>query len=254
MSLNVGAAFLKRNRSGHPDQLRCEARGLQALAEAAAGSGIDVPAVLAVDDDELATTRVAVAAPSTAAWQRLGAGLAALHARALPRFGWGEDNYIGANAQRNGWCGRWGEFFIARRLDVQVGLVRDPVHQRACAARLAAGAARLREYLDAACTVPALVHGDLWRGNVLFDEAGRVWLIDPAVYAADPEVDLAMTELFGGFAPRFYAAYRERRPAPADYAVRRRIYNLYHSLNHYNLFGPAYLDGCEDGWAAIEGL
>jgi fructosamine-3-kinase len=96
------------------------------------------------------------------------------------------------------------------------------------------------------------VHGDLWNGNVLCGEDERVWLIDPAAYRGDAEVDLAMTEMFGGFPTQFYAAYRACRPEPPNWTQKKRIYNLYHYLNHLNLFGHAYLGGCEAGFAVLE--
>ena len=88
---------------------------------------------------------------------------------------------------------------------------------------------------------PSLVHGDLWSGNFITGSDGQAWLIDPAVYVGHAEADLAMTELFGGFHPRFYAAYREVNPLQPGYEQRRDLYNLYHLLNHLNLFGRGYL-------------
>ncbi len=88
---------------------------------------------------------------------------------------------------------------------------------------------------------PALLHGDLWSGNYITGSDGRAWLIDPAVYIGHPEADIAMTELFGGFSGRFYGAYEEISPLAPGYSDRRNIYNLYHLLNHLNLFGGMYL-------------
>ena len=88
---------------------------------------------------------------------------------------------------------------------------------------------------------PALIHGDLWGGNFIDGDDGSAWLIDPAAYVGHPEADIAMTELFGGFAPRFYHAYRESGLIDEGYETRRDIYNLYHLLNHLNIFGGGYL-------------
>jgi fructosamine-3-kinase len=103
---------------------------------------------------------------------------------------------------------------------------------------------RLLDHLDRYLTEPArpaLVHGDLWSGNMIVGNDGKGWLIDPAVYFGHPEADLAMTELFGGFSARFYAGYREAFPPAYGYEDRRDLYNLYHLLNHLNLFGGGYL-------------
>jgi fructosamine-3-kinase len=97
------------------------------------------------------------------------------------------------------------------------------------------------------------LHGDLWSGNVLFD-SNQCWLIDPAVYYGDSEVDLAMTEMFGGFSNAFYHAYFQIRSRSSTYANKRTIYNLYHYLNHYNLFGDSYLSRCREGFWSIENL
>jgi fructosamine-3-kinase len=179
---------------------------------------------------------------------------AAIHAQPRPQYGFDEDNYIGLNPQPNGFSRRWGEFFVQSRLRFQIGLIQDPARRRRFAMRLERSAARLGEFLDSASAFPSLVHGDLWNGNVLCGETGRVWLIDPAVYHADREVDLAMSEMFGGFADEFYSAYRARLPLSPAYPQKRRIYDLYHYLNHLNLFGDGYLEGCESGFEAIAAI
>ena len=250
----AGERFLKRNRSPFADHLRKEASGLEALRHAAAGSGIEVPEVLRVDEQWLELTRIRAVAASPAQWERLGRGLAAIHAVRQPRFGFPEDNYIGLNPQRNTPGEDWGRFFLEQRLAFQVALVRDAQRQREYRATLDRQAKRLVAFLGAQDIAPALLHGDLWSGNVLFDANGSVWLIDPAVYWGDPEADIAMTEMFGGFAPQFLAAYRAQHPPSASYERKRRIYNLYHALNHLHLFGDSYLDACEAGWAGIEAL
>ena len=89
---------------------------------------------------------------------------------------------------------------------------------------------------------------------MLFDSYGEVWLIDPSAHYADREVDLAMTEMFGGFSDHFYQHYNEIFPLSENYPTKKVIYNLYHYLNHYNLFGEAYLPGCEDGFDHIARL
>jgi fructosamine-3-kinase len=246
------AQFIKRNRSRYQDQLLREAHGLDALRRAAVGTGIDVPAVIHVDHETLVMPRIRSARGSADQWWRLGQGLAAIHAQAQPRFGFEEDNYIGLNPQPNTFNDSWGSFFLQQRLAFQVGLIADQPRRRRFSQRLQQKAVRIQEFLDSQPVTPSLVHGDLWNGNVLCGEDGRVWLIDPAAYYGDAEVDLAMSEMFGGFPPQFYAAYRACRPESATWSLKKGIYNLYHYLNHLNLFGDAYLGGCEAGFRLLE--
>lgn len=246
--------FTKRNRSRHEDHLLCEARGLGALRGAASDTGIDIPEVLHVDRETLVMPLIRSGRCSAAQWKILGQGLASIHARPQPRFGFEEDNYIGLNPQPNAFEESWGRFFLRQRLGFQVGLIADRTRRRDFSQRLQQRALRVQEFLDGEPVAPSLVHGDLWNGNVLCGEDGRVWLIDPAIYHADAEVDLAMTEMFGGFPAEFYAAYRACRPESRNWPLKKRIYNLYHYLNHLNLFGDAYLGGCEAGFAVLESI
>jgi len=246
------APYVKRNHSRYADHLLREAHGLDALRRAASGSGIDVPQVMHVDQESMTMPFIQSARCSTAQWMKLGQGLALIHARPQPRFGFDEDNYIGLNPQPNGFSDRWGSFFLQQRLQFQVGLIADPRCRRGYSQRLQQKAALLCEFLDSELTSASLVHGDLWNGNVLCGQDGRVWLIDPAPYFGDPDVDLAMTQMFGGFPMPFYAAYRAQRPEASTYPLKKQIYNLYHYLNHLNLFGEAYRNGCEAGFAALE--
>jgi fructosamine-3-kinase len=248
----MSAPFVKRNHSRYADHLLCEAHGLEALRRAATGTGIDVPDVVHVDHETMTMPFIRSARCSNGQWARLGQGLALIHAQPQPCFGFDEDNYIGLNPQPNGRSDTWGGFFLQHRLQFQVELIADPQRRRRFSGRLQRGAARLRAFLDRESQLPSLVHGDLWNGNVLCGDDGRVWLIDPAPYFGDSDVDIAMTEMFGGFPTAFYTAYRAQRPASSSYRLKKRIYNSYHYLNHLNLFGDAYLDGCEDGFAAIE--
>ena len=162
----------------------------------------------------------------------LGRMLAEAHRRPGGRFGWSRDNYIGATPQTNGWCDSWAEFWRERRLKPQVDLAKRngfdlPVED-------------LFPLLDGHDPIPSLLHGDLWSGNAGFTEEGPV-VFDPAVYYGDREADLAMTELFGGFPRELYAAYEKAYPLEPGYQTRKRLYNLYHLLNHLNLFGAGYL-------------
>lgn len=174
----------------------------------------------------------------------LGEGLAALHRVTGPGYGLDHDNYIGANPQLNqppaGPAGTWVDFYRQRRLGYQMELAAQRGRlPRQRAERLEWLLARLDELLPA--DPPAsLLHGDLWGGNWLVAADGRPALIDPAVYYGHREAELAFTELFGGFPPAFYAAYNAAWPLEPGYDERRDIYNLYHLLNHLNLFGESY--------------
>lgn len=174
----------------------------------------------------------------------LAEAIAALHAIEFPRYGWHRDNWIGATPQANGWRDDWADFFVERRLRPQIERVGRQGFgdlQRAAAAALAGLSRGLAGYRPRS----GLLHGDLWTGNVGF-VGGRPALFDPAVYAGDGETDLAMAALFGGFSPRFFSAYRALRPGDSGAAWRRRLYQLYHVLNHVNLFGVAYVAQASD--------
>ena len=167
----------------------------------------------------------------------LGKQLAALHRNTSKRFGWPEDNVIGATHQPNGWKDSWIDFLREHRLGYQLQLARQgglPV----------AGASKLLDNLDSFYTnykpIPSLLHGDLWAGNAAYLSDGSPVTFDPACYYGDRETDLAMTEMFGGFGREFYKSYDEAWPIDSGYKIRKRLYNLYHELNHFNLFGGGY--------------
>jgi protein-ribulosamine 3-kinase len=175
-----------------------------------------------------------------AAEHRLGEQLAAQHRVTAERFGFGDDNLIGRTRQANGWLEDWAEFFRERRLRPQLALAA----QSGFAELLEKPGARLLESIDGLLAghrpQASLLHGDLWSGNWLADEQDRPVIFDPAVYYGDREADLAMTRLFGGFGRAFYDAYQGTAPLPAGHAVRAQLYNLYHVLNHANMFGGGY--------------
>jgi len=186
-------------------------------------------------------------------WRQLGGDLAALHRASLRGhnggFGWPHDNFIGAGPQRNGWSERWGPFFAERRLGPQLAwAARNGRRLEGADALLE----RATAWLAAHPAEPCLVHGDLWSGNadLLADGAGGA-LFDPAVYRGDREVDLAMTQLFGGFPPAFFAGYEAAWPLPPGHRQRRDLYNLYHLLNHANLFGGGYWRQAEQSMASL---
>lgn len=245
--------YTKKNQTGFADALYRETEGLELLREAIAVagiSGIQVPDVHSVTDERMEMTAIASLRQTDELLRRLGQGLAALHG--LPQEGYGleRDNYIGLNRQKNRQSESWGDFFVEYRLGYQVSLITDPQVRDRFASVLGQKGALLAQWLEERCQGPSLLHGDLWSGNALFD-SDNAWLIDPAVYYGDSEVDLAMTEMFGGFGPSFYEAYDQVRPLSRDYGLKRDIYNLYHFLNHYNLFGGWYLGPCEKALVLI---
>jgi fructosamine-3-kinase len=172
----------------------------------------------------------------------LGKGLARLHLATAEQFGFDHDNYIGLTPQSNGWTRDGHEFFGRQRLGYQGDLaVRRNLLSSGERARLERLIDRLPELTP---SQPAsLIHGDLWGGNLIAGPGGEPALIDPAAHYGWAEADLAMTALFGGFDPAVYAAYQDCRPLAPGWRERFEIYNLYHLLNHLNLFGGGYHAG-----------
>ena len=172
---------------------------------------------------------------------QLGRLLARQHRVSATQFGGPRDNWIGATPQPNPQNENWIGFWRDQRLGFQLRLAAKNGYGGALQADGDALLPRLDAFFDGYMPVPSLLHGDLWGGNHGYLADGAPVIFDPAVYFGDRECDLAMTELFGGFAPEFYAAYREAWPLDAGYAVRKTLYNLYHVLNHANLFGGSYV-------------
>jgi fructosamine-3-kinase len=246
-------SFRKTNPTSDPDHLLAEAAGLAALQHqlTAINSPVKTPQVLEVTTQQLTLERIQSVAGSRQQWQAFGQALAEFHQVSQDQFGWSQNNYIGLNPQHNGWDTDWGQFFYQQRLMCQINWLSDSELRSACRKQLVSCRQELINCLNQHTTHPALLHGDLWSGNVLFDQH-HAWLIDPAVYCGDPEADLAMTELFGGFPGVFYQGYRSVRPVSAQYPLKKVIYNLYHQLNHLNLFGNAYRSSVETSLQIIE--
>lgn len=169
----------------------------------------------------------------------LGRQLAAMHRHTRPGFGWSRNNTIGTTRQINTEESDWVTFYREHRLRFQLELAKENGNRQL----LQRGEALLevlpvfyRDYRPG----PSLLHGDLWGGNHAVLRDGTPVIFDPAVYYGDREADVAMTEMFGGFGSGFHAAYREAWPLDSGYRVRRDLYNLYHVLNHFNLFGGGY--------------
>ncbi|MEO6562499.1 MAG: fructosamine kinase family protein [Nitrosospira sp.] len=175
----------------------------------------------------------------------LGSGLAAMHRLSSEKFGWERENTIGATPQINEFSSDWVSFWRKLRLGYQLKLAHVNGHTGKLQTQGEQLMAQLESFFPGPKPAASLLHGDLWSGNYGFDSAGRAILFDPAVYYGDRETDIAMTELFGGFSAVFYAAYRETYPLDPGYATRKTLYNLYHILNHLNLFGGGYLHQAE---------
>jgi fructosamine-3-kinase len=224
-----GERFLKTNSEDQADGFAAEREGLAALR--AAGVRAPEPVAHGVAAGQAYLLLEYLDLDGRQDFAALGRMLAEAHRKAGPRFGWHRDNYIGATPQHNAWCEDWREFWMERRLRPQL--------ERAESNGFSISLPSL-QLLDGHKPQPSLLHGDLWRGNAGFTADGPV-LFDPAVYYGDREADLAMTELFGGFPREFYAAYQAAFPLQAGYERRKHLYNLYHLLNHLNLFGAGYL-------------
>ena len=252
LSLSDGTAvFMKCNALKNLSFFEAEAKGLYALQSVDA---IGVPKPLAVGTDEKRNSAFLLmeyleAAPKNSDyWEVFGRELAALHmadcsgftatGRSLP-FGFAADNYIGASPQKNTPKERWIPFFRECRLLPQIKMAEGYFDSRMRGKCMA-----LLEHLDSYLTepeFPSLIHGDLWSGNAVCGPDGKAWILDPAAYVGHFEAELAMTELFGGFPAVFYDAYHEENRIDSGYRDRRDLYNLYHMLNHLNLFGRSYL-------------
>jgi len=191
-----------------------------------------------------------LAAPGEPFWPALGRALAALHGVEGERFGHHRDNWIGANPQYNRPDTDWPRFFVEQRLLPQLRWARDRGLEAAVGERLERVMARVPAWLAGLSVRPALVHGDLWRGNVGTLAGDRPVVFDPAVYYGHAEVDLAMLSLFGRVPETFYRAYGQN-PRAADFQHRVRLYNLYHLLNHFNLFGGGYAGAVADSATAL---
>lgn len=236
--------FVKLQAADRLALFEAEADGLRELAQARA---LRVPeaivhgksggqAFLVLEYLDLA----GVAAP-----ERLGQGLAALHAHTAPRFGLARDNFIGASPQHNALSEDWPDFWARQRLGPQLEAALRRGAGRALGELGEALMQGLAAFFGDYRPRPSLLHGDLWGGNYGYVPGpkageGEPVIFDPAVYYGDREADIAMTELFGGFPRRFYQAYEAIWPLDPGYRVRRQLYNLYHVLNHFNLFGGAY--------------
>jgi fructosamine-3-kinase len=243
---DTGALFVKLAAPTRLAMFEAEQAGLEELAAAQA---VRVPRPLAVgataEAAYLALEWIEFGPSRPESESALGEQLAWQHRVLAREYGWSRDNTIGSTPQSNTTHADWATFFRERRLRAQLELAGSNGYGGALQTR----GARLLECMAAFFTsyrpVPSLLHGDLWGGNWGVDTDGRPVIFDPAVYYGDREADIAMTRLFGGFGNRFYTAYHATWPLDQAAGTRRTLYNLYHVLNHLNLFGSAYLAQAE---------
>ena len=231
--------FVKLNHAGRVDMFAAEAAGLEEILRTAA---IRVPHPVACGESagEAFLVLEYLAMNGRGSGAELGRNLAAMHRHTAPQFGWKLDNTIGATPQPNPWTGDWIDFLRDQRLAHQFRLAAQNGYGGNLQRKGESLLARLDEFFTGHQPAPSLLHGDLWGGNAAYLQSGEPVIFDPAVYYGDREADLAMTELFGGFPADFHAAYHETWPLDEGYPVRKTLYNLYHVLNHANLFGGGY--------------
>lgn len=241
------SVFIKQNDLSHSAVLESEFSSLQRMVNE---YGLDYPRPIGFYQSEQACYLLM-------AFHRLGGGFATISADKIgaelgemlaqqhkifdSQFGWMEDNFIGLTPQPNKHCDQWVEFYRERRLESQLSLARN----RGLSKQLNDGVVELMNHLEVFFhnyePQPSLLHGDLWSGNFSIDlDTQKPLLFDPAPYFGDREADIAMTELFGGFPAGFYTAYQQHFPLHEGYERRKPLYNLYHALNHFNLFGSGY--------------
>src|SRR5919199_491099 len=255
---DTGTYFVKRNQASQVHMFEAEALGLKQMLETRT---IRVPkpiccgtvndsAYIVLDWLELGGSK------NSQCWEQMGRQLASMH-RWNPSqpnenlkvessnlqhstlqggFGWDINNTIGSTPQINTWTSDWAEFFAEYRIGYQFKLARRRGGHFPQQERLMEVIPKLLAHQPQ----PSLVHGDLWGGNAAVTTSGEPVILDPATYVGDREVDLAMTELFGGFPAAFYRGYNEVWPLDEGYKKRKPLYNLYHILNHFNLFGGGY--------------
>ncbi|MEC8024558.1 MAG: fructosamine kinase family protein [Myxococcota bacterium] len=220
------------------NRFHVEADGLRAIAQT---HTITTPTVILATDTTLVLEWIEPGTWSSTVFEQLGHALGLLHQQTADTFGYSQTGWIGSSIQRNTPHEQWSTFFVRERLAPQIEWLWSRLDS-GTAQRVDALYDSIAQRLDALTVRPSLLHGDLWSGNVLCRADGVPVVIDPAVYYGHGEADIGMTELFGGFPSAFYSAYRELHPTDEDGPAIREIYNLYHVLNHANLFGSSYLE------------
>jgi fructosamine-3-kinase len=240
---SAGTFFLKWNANCEPDIFLREAESLSELRKAAKGK-IAIPEVFAAKEVDnipgfLVLEYLAPGNSGSNTDEILGRGLATIHQLENDKYGFYNDNYCGSTPQDNSWKTSWPEFFRDNRLGYLLDLIEKDRSLPASELKVYDRLLDKIPDLVPAASKPVLIHGDLWGGNYMVTENGPA-LIDPASYYADREMEMGIMTMFGGFSQRFYSAYNEVNPLPADWEDRNPLYQLYHVLNHYYLFGGGY--------------
>jgi len=234
--------FVKLNRESLLSMFEAEAEGLTELRKAKA---IRVPEPIGCGASDgyswIVTEHIEFGRGDAKTQELFGLQFAEMHRFSAKRFGWHRDNTIGSTSQVNHWSDSWVEFYRTHRLDYQLKLAVNNGFTSSIQKKGERLMANLESFFSSYSPLPSLMHGDLWGGNHGVDSHGNPVIFDPAVYYGDREADLAMTSLFGGCSASFYGAYHESWPLDEGYAVRKTLYNLYHILNHANLFGGGYI-------------
>jgi len=231
--------FVKINRASQLDMFEAEHEGLDAMYQT---NTLRVPRALlsgTCDSSAYLVMEYIALQSGRGHTEEMGRQLAMMHQHTQARFGWHRDNTIGSTPQVNNLTDDWLTFWREYRLGYQMRLAASKGldrHGIKCCEQLSD---RLGDFFTHQPQA-SLLHGDLWSGNAAYDRQGGPVIFDPACYYGDREADLAMTELFGGFDAKFYSSYQECWPLDDGYEVRKTLYNQYHILNHYNLFGGGY--------------
>ncbi|MDJ0728763.1 MAG: fructosamine kinase family protein [Crocosphaera sp.] len=231
--------FVKINHASKVEMFAAEALGLKEMAQT---QTIRVPKPICWGMTERSSYIVLewleFGRSSNHSWEEMGRNLAKMHNyQGKSKFGWSQNNTIGSTQQVNNWAEKWANFFADYRIGFQLKLAARKGRNFGNYNQIVE---KVRQILSKVNPQPSLVHGDLWSGNVAVTEVGEPVILDPATYYGDREVDIAMTELFGGFPAAFYRGYNEIFPLDQGYRKRKTLYNLYHILNHFNLFGGGY--------------
>lgn len=246
------AYFVKLNRASLLSMFEAESAGLHELTLSHSVK-VPKPIVFGVSAQQafIVLDYISLKSKNAQSDRLLGQQLAILHQQIQPYFGWQQDNTIGSTPQLNAIKKNWIDFWREQRLSIQLQLAAS----NGFCGQLQSQGQRLLADLAVFFTSyqphPSLLHGDLWAGNAAADETGQPVMFDPACYYGDRESDIAMTELFGGFSKDFYVAYNEVLALDAGYSIRKTLYNLYHVLNHLNLFGSGYLGQAERSIAML---
>ncbi len=236
---NHNTYFVKLNQASAVEMFRAEALGLTQMYDT---KTITIPKPIcwsvAGNSSYIVLEWLDLGRGNSSSWLEMGRQLAQMHQQGtVERFGWEMNNTIGSTPQINTWMDNWADFFAEQRIGYQLRLASRKGGNFPDTKRVVEA---VRDRLADRKAEASIVHGDLWSGNANITADGQPTIFDPATYYGDREVDIAMTELFGGFPSAFYQGYNQQWQLDSGYQQRKTIYNLYHILNHFNIFGGGY--------------